>query len=146
MDWDREQLERELKDRYRRDFDLHRFVVHTLDSFAHRYFSHAEPVSLLEKGEGEQCYEVKSFEAHPPEALRQKIKESPPESILYALSVRVGERECQIASMVHWGAPDFSPTNKRVVRKNKVLQLELNEWAELRKQLPMGLEDVCSLF
>ena len=151
-----EQLIDEFRKKQRETFHLDDFIVNTLNHFSHRYLAtQKEPVVTASKLE-DGLYAARSVEEKSEQALKdishpsiqQKIQKISPKSLLYGLCVRVErpktQGQVQILAFINWGHPDFLMVPENMAEKTQAF--EFSEALELRRKIPEGLEQVCTLF
>lgn len=139
---------------------FNRYILQTLDGFAHRYFEQANPAEMLSASE----IRVKAIEKGIKEAIKIKndvlrkgigelvkqVSKDEGPTIARELRVQILKREpgkggnAHVLARISWGHPDHSFTPGHFVEKMSVLKFE--DDISFRNHLGANLEEVCSLF
>ena len=154
MDHDLARLKRQVQAKQRQSFQLDPFVLETLDNFGHRYLPR-KPAANAQKLD-DHTYAIRSEETNPAQAMAnisdahisQKLQAAAPRKLLYGLSLELSftnshGQACALA-FINYGAPPFPPVEEKMVQKTQ--EISFSHPLELRRKLPLCLEQVCELF
>ena len=154
---DVEDLKRKLRQKQEQEFQLHPFILHTLDQFGHRYLATEQCPQVTPERLGDNIYGAKAIEHSLSQALasitdprtRQKIRSlpaSPGQHLLYGLYVEIDsptprqpQGQARVMALIQ-----LAPTEKMLAQKSE--SLKFTHPLELRNLLPQSLERSCEIF
>lgn len=153
----KKEWEEKLKTTYSDSQNLMNFVLHTLESFGHRYLNDpkielkATQVTLLGT-ESNMGQALKSAVPEIREAVKSLAKSVPREQkptlhsrlMLSVKELSADHGEIHLAAQVNWGHPDYAPENPAKLERKSVFKW--NDLAKFRKEFPLALEAACDLF
>ncbi len=153
----KKEWEEKLKTTFSDSQNLMNFILHTLESFGHRYLN--EPKIELTASQvtlhGVECNMGQALKSALPEireAVKNLAKSVPREQkpalhsrlILIIKELSADHGEIQIFAQVNWGHPDYAPENAAKIERKSVFKW--NDLAKFRKEFPLALEGACELF
>ena len=154
MDHDLTQLKRQVQAKQRQSFQLDPFVLETLDNFGHRYLPR-KPSANAQKLD-DHTYAIRSEETNLAQAMAntsdahisQKLQAAAPRKLLYGLSLELSltnsHGQVSALAFINYGDPPFPLVEEKMVYKTQ--KTSFSHPLELRRKLPLCLEQVCELF
>ncbi len=153
----KKEWEEKLKTTFSDSQNLMNFILHTLESFGHRYLNESKieltssQVTLI-GFESNMGQALKSAIPEIREAVKNLAKSVPREQkptlhsrlILNIKELSADKGEIQISAQVNWGHPDYAPENPAKLERKSVFKW--NDLAKFRKEFPLALEAACDLF
>jgi len=133
------------------------FMIHTLESFAHRYLNNPTiesqgPVLWLTGREENMGQALKTHHAPIKEAVKNLAKNVPREQKpalvsrvkIDILELSADKGKIQLTAQVNWAHPGHVWDSAEKVDKKKTLTWD--DLQDFRKGFPLALEEICDLF
>ncbi len=153
----KKEWEQKLRASFQNSEALTGFMIHTLESFAHRYLNDPKiesqgQVMWLTGREENMGQALKTQNATVKEAVKTLAKNVPREqkpAIVSRVKVDILELSAdkgkiQLTAQVNWGHPGHAWDNSDKIEKKKTLTWD--DLQDFRKGFPLALEEICDLF